>query len=77
MISVRCSPSSGPVFHMQRCPPPKPSSAYNGIVTDHKWQVLGGAFERVVIERLDGRNIANKFEAFLAHCVIASLVGHS
>ena len=62
---------------MQRCPPPNAPTSYNGVVTERKWQVLGGAFERITIERLDGRNLASKFETFLAHCVMTSLVGYT
>ena len=71
VLSVRSGPESGLKVFLQRCPAPETTVKYNGVVTDPKWLNLGGAFEELKLERMEGRNFANRMEIFMA-CTAAN-----
>lgn len=75
MIAVRSGPFSGVQVHVQRTPDPDamrelresaPNFHNAAVVTNRKWEKLGGPFHKVHLDKLEGRNFVNKMELLMA-----------
>ncbi len=72
VISVRSGAVSGVRVSVQKCPDPDAAPAQtNGAaaadsIQDDKWRLLGGAFREVHLDKMGGKNFANKLELLMA-----------
>ena len=62
VLSIRSGPMSGLKVSVQKCSSNKIPSP----LTDSKWADLGGHFEPVHMDRIEGKNVVNKMELLMA-----------
>ncbi len=65
VLSVRSGPVSGVRVFLQKCPREATQDS-GGLPLDPKWSLLGGPFQEVHLDRMEGRNFINKMELLMA-----------
>ncbi|XP_037089740.1 mediator of RNA polymerase II transcription subunit 17-like [Pollicipes pollicipes] len=65
-VAVRCQPHGEPI-QVAVAQSPRPDFFPTALVTEHKWEQLGGAFRQVKWEKMEGRNFLNKMELLMAN----------
>ncbi|XP_043235603.1 mediator of RNA polymerase II transcription subunit 17-like [Amphibalanus amphitrite] len=65
-VAVRCQPHGEPVA-VSVAQSPKRDFFPTALVTEHKWEHLGGAFRQIKWEKMEGRNFLNKMELLMAN----------
>ena len=66
---MRSGPFSGVHVHVQKTPDMdaiKEMGESNQVDLDKKWDLLGGPFHKVHLDKLEGRNFVNKMELLMA-----------
>lgn len=64
LIAVRCEPQSGVQVSVAHSP--RTDFFPSRLVTERKWEHLGGQFRDVRLEKMEGRNFLHKMELLMA-----------
>ena len=68
VVTVRIGAKSGVKVHLQKCPGTLDDLRKSQILDPEKWLHLGGAFEEIPLEKIEGRTFCSKIETLMA-CV--------
>lgn len=67
VLSIRSGPMSGMKVSVQKCQPPAEGYvSASSVVRDPKWSLLGGPFQEVHLDHMEGRNSCHKIELLMA-----------
>ena len=65
---MRIGATSGIKVHLQKCPASADELTDSGILDAEKWLHLGGKFEEIPLDKIEGRTFCGKMETLMA-CV--------